>query len=173
MISFTNKDIEALALLNPVSANNNMIDVDTLIAKAHRQRSEHLRIMISAVSEKLGTAIRTRRENSKAASILRGMSNRELRDIGITRAEIDQVIYGEQVSNGGLLKKVSGVVASLASRYAQWRDHRNGFAQLMAMDARQLSDIGLTRGDVAAAVSGKVPLANDNTAKRNDGRQVS
>ncbi len=104
------------------------------------------------------------------------MTDRELKDLGITRGEIRQAVRGNAPAAPTLAQKLVKAFAPLFSRYNEWRNRREGYAQLMAMDARQLSDIGLTRGDIAAAVTGTATMANDNAvlaANNNDGRQVS
>jgi hypothetical protein len=62
------------------------------------------------------------------------------------------------------------------SKFIEAQKARAAYVHLMAMDARQLADIGLTRGDVAAAINGnKERLANDNMTQpgnNNDHRRA-
>ncbi len=178
-MSFTKRELEAIALLQPVtaSANVNTVDMDALIAKAHQLRSAYVRSLMSAAAAKIAAAYKTRRDYSKAVSTLHAMSNRELADIGLSRSEIETAVRGHMPAKVTLAQKIAGKLAPLAKRYADWRSRRQGYAQLMAMDLRQLSDIGLTRGEIEAAVAGKGSLANDNVAlaanNNASGRQVS
>ena len=176
MISFTKKELESIALLNPVTVNNNSIPMDILIAKAHRERSAFISGLIVKGFSKVATAYKTRRQNAIAMAQLHSMSNRELSDIGIARCDIHHAVLGE--TDNGKTPKVGlkALAALLVVKYEAWRQKRQGYAQLMAMDSRQLSDIGLTRGDIMAAVEGKgAVLANDNivAANTNSGRWAS
>lgn len=184
MISFTKADLEAIALINPVTtANSNKINVEALIAKAHQERSEYIVGMfaagfghIKAAFGKVAALYRAKRQNQLAIEQLQTMSNRELADLGVARSEIKHAVLGEDAAHVPLVKKVSQSFAALLKRYHNQQNFRSGYAQLMAMDSRQLSDIGLTRGDIAAAVAGNALQANDNVvapANNNGGRRVS
>ena len=177
MISFTNKDLEALALLRPGTANSNHIDYQAYIEKAHRDRSAYVSGLVAGAYRKVANAYTASRQNARAVSRLQAMSNRELADLGITRGEIKRSVLGYDVVKTSFASKIAAFVAPLAAKYKNWQQLRSGYAQLMAMDSRQLSDLGLTRGEIAAAVAGKTGiLANDNilgAANSNDGRQVS
>jgi|GEM_PF-3826063 len=177
MISFTKKELESIALLNPVQANTNTVQMDVLIAKAHRERSAYISGLFAKGFSKIALAYKTRRENAIAMEQLNGMSNRELSDIGIARCDIQHAVLGEVATRKTFRVAFKSFVAPIVANYENWRLKRQGYAQLMAMDARQLSDIGLTRGDIMAAVEGKgVVLANDNAiaaANNNSGRWAS
>ena len=179
-MSFTKKELEAIAMLQPVKANTNQVDMDAMIARAHQLRSEYVhdaaRAAFKAVFGGLAAAYRTRRDYNKAVNALEAMTDRELKDLGITRGDIRQAVRGNVPAAPTFAQKLVKAFAPLFSRYNEWRSRREGYAQLMAMDSRQLSDIGLTRGDVAAAVAGKAAMANDNVvpaANNNDGRRAS
>ncbi|MEH6403032.1 MAG: DUF1127 domain-containing protein [Sneathiella sp.] len=176
MISFTKKELESIALLNPVKAITKSAPMDVLIARAHRERSAFISGLVVKGFSKVATAYKTRRQNAIAMTQLHGMSNRELSDIGIARCDIEHAILGDTVNEKTPKVTFKAFVALLAVKYEAWRQQRQGYAQLMAMDSRQLSDIGLTRGDIMAAVEGKVSvLANDNivAANANSGRWAS
>ncbi len=176
MISFTKADLEAIAMISPVTANCNKVNMDELIARAHYERSAYITGLFKSGFKKIADAYRTRRQNSLAIAQLQSMSNRELSDMGVARCDISRAVLGEAAVRTPLSKKIATVLAPYFAKYEGWRSHRAGYAQLMAMDTRQLSDIGLTRGDIAAAVAGKGTLANDNViapANNNGGRKVS
>ncbi|MCG8490960.1 MAG: DUF1127 domain-containing protein [Sneathiellales bacterium] len=176
MIGLNEKDIDAIAMLKPATANNNKIDVQAYIDRAHYERSAYLTEAIAKVYNALKGKIAKSRANAKAIAQLQNMSGRELSDLGVARSEIRIAVMGDAAFRKPLLSKLATLVAPLVKSYEDWRSRREGYAQLMAMDARQLSDIGLTRGDIEAAVAGKGALANDNAvpaANNNDGRQAS
>jgi uncharacterized protein YjiS (DUF1127 family) len=193
MFSFNEKDLNAVAMLRPNVANNNTIDIDSAIANAHRLRSEYFRGMVgSAFSGLIAKYVRYR-SNQRAIAQLNAMSNYELSDLGVSRSNIEHAVMGEDamvrahrlrsIYVGSLIRSavskvvtvVSATIGSVASSYKETRLRKNGYQQLMAMDARQLSDIGLTRSQVSAAVSGRGSMANDNHAisNNNGGRKVS
>lgn len=176
MIGLNEKDIDAIALLKPATANNNKIDVQAYIDRAHYERSAYLTAAISNAFGAMKAKLAKSRANAKAIAQLQNMTGRELSDLGITRSEIRVAVMGDAAVKKPLSTKLAALVAPLVKSYEDWRSRREGYAQLMAMDARQLSDIGLTRGDIEAAVAGKGTLANDNVvaaANNNDGRQAS
>lgn len=175
-MSFTKADLEAIALLKPVTANSNKINIDALVAKAHYERSLYLRKLLANTFGKLIAAYRTNRANKNTIRELQGLSDLELHDIGVSRGGIKRAVLGEAAEHVSFGAKVKNKIASLMTSFQNRQISRAGYHQLMAMDSRQLSDIGLTRGDIAAAISGKAALANDNAvrpANNNGGRQVS
>ena len=177
MISFTKKELESIAMLNPVVVTTNNVPMDELIARAHRERSAFITGLIIAGLSKVAIAYRTRRQNAIALAQLQGMTNRELSDIGIARCDIEHAVLGDTASKATIGTMLKTVLVPIGAKIAAWRHNREGYAQLMAMDARQLSDIGLTRGDIMAAIDGKgIALANDNAvgaANNNSGRRAS
>lgn len=176
MIGLNDKDIDAIAMLKPATANNNKIDVQAYIDRAHYERSAYLTAAISKAVGTVKAKIAKSRANAKAMAQLQNMTSRELSDLGIARSEIRIAVMGDAAFRKPFFTQLATLVAPLVKSYEDWRSRREGYAQLMAMDARQLSDIGLTRGDIEAAVAGKGTLANDNAvpaANNNDGRQAS
>ncbi|WP_373087589.1 DUF1127 domain-containing protein [Sneathiella sp.] len=164
MMSYNKTDIEALALIEPVkSDNNNVVDTNAYIRRAHVMRSNYIKeLLVSAYANTVGR-YRKHRELKMARMSLYAMSDRELQDIGIARSEIDNAVEGYTSEIRTPLWK------TLARKWEQARKFRAGFAELVAMDARQLADIGLTRGDVEAAIAGKRNrLANDNQTAANN-----
>lgn len=47
-----------------------------------------------------------------------------------------------------LMSRVSAVVPALRGRYAQYQKFRQTHDELNALSARELNDLGLTRGDI-------------------------
>jgi uncharacterized protein YjiS (DUF1127 family) len=56
-----------------------------------------------------------------------------------------------------LVTGVTGIVGVIAAALRQWRERREATRSLLSLDDRLLKDIGLTRGDVWAAVHGEFP----------------
>jgi uncharacterized protein YjiS (DUF1127 family) len=78
-----------------------------------------------------------------AYSVLNGLDNRMLSDIGITRAEISDVVKG-------MHKAVSYPALSLdlVAPIAAWNRARQTANQLYKLEDRMLSDIGVVRGEI-------------------------
>ena len=173
MLSYSKNEIEALALIEPVEANNNNFDTNIYVHRAHQLRSEYLVEKLAALYD--GTVGRYRRHRALEAAkdSLYAMSGRELHDIGITRSEIDRAVEGKTEME---TVKKTGFWKSLAEKFIEAQKARAAYVHLMAMDTRQLADIGLTRGDIEAAVHGDMErLANDNQAQpsnNNDHRRA-
>lgn len=85
------------------------------------------------------------------------------RTVALARAH-RAALFGQAVGSAiaALLKGFSRLVA----RVAQARARRRELAQLLEMDDRMLKDIGLTRGEVFAAVDG--PSGLHDAAERRD-----
>ena len=84
---------------------------------------------------------------------LMAMDQRQLDDIGLARSEIHDAVYGRQVANGEALGR--GLMV-LGRRLAEWRRRQLARQELQELDDRTLSDIGLRRGDIEAAIRGAV-----------------
>lgn len=169
MLSYDKKAIEALALVEPIkSTNNNHIDTEALVRRAHKLRSEFVMNTLKSAFEATVGRYEKHRNIQTAKAALYSMSDRELQDIGINRSEIDFAVTGKSAS----APKVS-LWKNLAREWVKAQKTRAGYAHLIAMDARQLADIGLTRGDIEAAVNGKLyAQANDNrTVANNNGQR--
>ena len=84
---------------------------------------------------------------------LMAMDQRQLDDIGLTPSEIHDAVYGRQVANGEALAR--GLMA-LGRRLAEWRRRQLARQELLGLDDRILSDIGLRRSDIEAVIRGVV-----------------
>ncbi|WP_025898455.1 DUF1127 domain-containing protein [Sneathiella glossodoripedis] len=181
MISFTEKDLDDLAMFAPavskagtpkLIANNNGINMDRIIADAHRARSEQAHRMVADIVSSLKARIAEYRKTQTAIAQLQAMSDRELSDLRVTRSNIVHAVKGDKAAKTSKIKPVLAWIGRMGEKVAEWRMRREGYHQLMAMDARQLSDIGLTRGDIANVMSGKSALANDNVRAANTNKDV-
>lgn len=195
MIGYTTKDIEAVAMLRPVTATQakpHQRNVEKLVAKARLERSLYVGGMIKRLFS--GNAITTgifaflkqvvaqykaSREALKAAEKLFAMTPRQLEDLGLSYRDIDAAVYGRNKKRSTLTAGLTAWVKDAASRFSQWRKDRAGYAELMALDDRGLADLGICRGEIAAvcrygrnAVNAR---ANDNVntkAANDDHRQA-
>ncbi|MEH6475551.1 MAG: DUF1127 domain-containing protein [Sneathiella sp.] len=175
MFSFTEKDLDAVALLKPVTANNNKINIDAAIAAAHKARSEHMYSMIDALFTGVAKLYTSYTAKQTAIAQLNAMSNSELSDLGVSRSNIKNAVMGEVAFKTPVSTRVKKLFSGLQTSFEGWQRRRVGYALLMAMDTRQLNDIGLTRSGILAAMNSEGGLANDNqfAANNNGGRKVS
>jgi uncharacterized protein YjiS (DUF1127 family) len=52
---------------------------------------------------------------------------------------------------------VAGIAGAVVALVRRWRDRRRASHELLSLDDRLLKDIGITRGDIWAAVHGELP----------------
>lgn len=63
---------------------------------------------------------------------------------------------GQAVSPGSVINfPQQNVKTGVFSRLRRWRERRRAFADLMALDDRLLRDIGISRGEIRAAIIGR------------------
>ncbi|MZR31264.1 DUF1127 domain-containing protein [Sneathiella litorea] len=163
MISYGKKEVEALALIEPVNTNITEIDTEYYLNKARELRSKYFAEKVSALFQvTVGKYLRNR-EIEEAKGALYRMSDRELRDIGITRAEIDRAVEGTPELEP---VKKNGFWTSFITKFLEAQTARAAYVHLMAMNSRELADIGLTRSEIEAAIKGdRKYRANDNLAQ--------
>lgn len=132
------------------------------------------------------------REERHAVARLGTLNDHQLADIGLDRSDLFNVAAGvtrlddvlalrrgerEQASSGQDVATTSvgasdhdhGLSGALRRFIAKSRDraeHRRQVKQLLAMDERQLRDIGLNRGDLIAVEMGQLSLAELNEARQ-------
>jgi uncharacterized protein YjiS (DUF1127 family) len=160
MISYGKQEIEALALIEPVNTNKIRIDADAYIRRAHELRSQYFTEKLSNLYQATVGKYLRNREIQLAKNALYNMSERELKDIGITRNEIDRAVEGRKEMEASQKK---GFWTTLATRFMEAQTSRAAYVHLMSMNSRELADIGLTRSEIEAAVKGhRNYRANDN-----------
>ncbi|MEX0583586.1 MAG: DUF1127 domain-containing protein [Sneathiella sp.] len=163
MISYGKKEMEALASIEPINTNSVVVDTEKFIRKAHELRSEFMTDALWAFYQSTVGKYKHYRELEAAKTNLYAMSDRELKDIGITRSEIDRVVEGKREMK---MTQKAGFWQSLLNRFVEAQKTRAAYVHLLAMDSRQLADIGLTRGEIEVAVNGnRKGRANDNLAQ--------
>lgn len=164
MNNYSIKDIEALAQLQSGQSNNNFVNIDGLIYRAHVLRSQYITKLFSGLYNGVVGGFLKSRELAAAKRHLYAMSDHELKDLGITRSDIENAVEG--VTSQDAQPKRSLLIRgfkAIAAKFVQAQEARAAYAVLMAMSSRELSDIGLTRGEINTAVHGGYPrLANDN-----------
>lgn len=102
-------------------------------------------------------SVRRTLERAAIARELSALDDRELADIGLTRADITSVAEASVAQNGQ-----PGVVAAfgvllhdlLVAPVVLWNKRRAAFGALNALDDRMLSDIGVTRAEIGSVVKG-------------------
>jgi uncharacterized protein YjiS (DUF1127 family) len=80
---------------------------------------------------------------------LRMLDERMLRDIGVTKSDIERVA-AESV--GGNEWVVVSLAKHIGRKLAAWASRRDAYRRLMALDDRMLADIGLNRAEIPAVV---------------------
>lgn len=86
---------------------------------------------------------------AQIARELQSLDERMLRDIGVTKSEIDRVA-AESV--GGEEWVVVALAKYLGRKLAAWSSRRDAYRRLTALDDRMLADIGLSRAEIPAVV---------------------
>jgi uncharacterized protein YjiS (DUF1127 family) len=166
MMIFSKKEREAIALFDPTTAGR---DCEDKKGKALETRER-----LAASCRQMVRAYRQYRKKKASEKYLYRMSDRELRDIGIVRTEIDSLMM---TSTNFLFRNILVFVQSKLKKFGKARSARSDYIHLTRMDARHLSDIGLTRGDINSAFLGtKIKFANENlgrTSNDNKNRRAS
>ncbi len=88
---------------------------------------------------------------AKIARELRMLDERMLSDIGLSPSDIDRIAV-ESVGGKGEGVALS-LVVYVGRKIANWAHKRAAYRNLMALDDRMLTDIGLTRSDIPGLVS--------------------
>ncbi len=86
---------------------------------------------------------------AQIAHELRSLDDRMLKDIGITRADIDRVAAESAGGGDGI---VVALVKHVVRKLAAWSARRDAYRRLMALDDRMLADIGISRAEIPALV---------------------
>ena len=86
---------------------------------------------------------------AQIARELQSLDERMLRDIGVSKSEIDRVA-AESV--GGEQWVVVALAKYIGRKLAAWSSRRDAYRRLTALDDRMLADIGLRRTDIPAVV---------------------
>ncbi len=135
-----------------------------VIARARRLHAEAfdraLR-QLAGLLRKGVSQLRDWRDKRRAADELNAMDDRNLQDIGLSRADIMMAVYGHPVGFAARLRR-------LMATFEAARQGKVARDELMHMDDRSLEDLGLNRADVAYYTSGKA-----NAGAANEDRRVA
>jgi len=88
-------------------------------------------------------------KRSQVLRELQGLDERMLRDIGVSRSEIDRVAAD---AVGGDDWVVVALAKYVGRKLALWAHRRDAYRRLTALDDRMLADIGLSRAEIPAVV---------------------
>lgn len=128
----------------------NRDEIDALVRHAHGERNAALTEAIAGAIAGVVLWFRARREKAVALRELRELDPRTLADIGVTRSELSELIYGAHkagpVLRGQML--VDFVENKLLRPYRTWRLTARTRNELSALDDTALRDIGIKRGQI-------------------------
>ena len=159
MISYTNKDIEAVAMLRPAKAAQAKIyqkDIEKLIAKARQERS----VYIGGFFKKIFGA-----QNSDAvASSVIDFPQTTVNTSGVM--DVDSLlVQARREQARAFAAAITSALKQVATKYRSHRDARKAADKLFSMSSRELDDLGLTHGDVEAVVYGRTKDRSALTAR--------
>jgi len=117
-------------------------EFNSAMNRAREMQSKYIVRAMGAPFRALARAFKGWKANRLAHDRLLQMNNRMLNDIGLTRADIDAM------DQGAGLTWVSDLSVRMTAAFKTWNANRRARADLLALDARTLDDIGLTRAEV-------------------------
>jgi uncharacterized protein YjiS (DUF1127 family) len=88
-------------------------------------------------------------KRARIARELRQLDERMLRDVGLSRSDIDRIAA---LSCGGQEWVAVSLAKHLVRKFVAWFARRDTYRRLMALDDRMLADIGLNRAEIPALV---------------------
>ena len=102
------------------------------------------------VREGVVQPLRQRLHRRRAMAELHGLSDRALKDIGVERGQIENLVERMQIAAPRTSRPETGPLAALR----RWIVRRRAIKTLNALDDRLLEDIGLVRSHIPAFVRG-------------------
>jgi uncharacterized protein YjiS (DUF1127 family) len=119
-------------------------------AGAHSPRP----VSIGAATRSLWQAIRAPLLRATIARRLERLDERILADIGVNRWEIDAIAERAVARRTpGFRSALADLIAALAAGLKTWSQRRIAYRELMALDDRMLSDIGISRADIPEVIA--------------------
>jgi uncharacterized protein YjiS (DUF1127 family) len=173
-MGYLTNDISAVAAINTAYINDNKVDEAALIKHAKTMRSRDIFKKLSSLSEKALGRYKLSLRTKAAKRELFAMSDRELSDLGVSRGEIDYVVDGKGQSpddstigsKPGYFKILGRKFNEARKKYAEYVRLAADYERLVAMDARQLADIGLMRDDIDVALKPRSIRSDNDNDKR-------
>lgn len=125
-------------------------EIDALVRQAHGERNAAL---VEAIAGAIAGAIlwfRARREKAMALRELQDLDARTLADIGVTRGDLSELVYGARRAGPALRGEmlVNFIENKLLRPYRAWRLTARTRNELSALDDAALRDIGIERGQI-------------------------
>jgi uncharacterized protein YjiS (DUF1127 family) len=117
-------------------------EIDTVATSVTGRRAPTLTVALVDLFAAAGKVFVAWRERRIAERELRGLDDRMLRDIGISRSDIPQVAAGRPIS--AKADEANDALEGLR----RWIRSRAVAKELNTLDSRTLSDIGMIRGDI-------------------------
>jgi len=162
-------------------------ELDELVRRAQAHRAQVIGEMIAKGIVGVVNAVRRWDEKRLAVRELSALDDRLLRDIGVSRDEIKDLVHSAaragSTARGELL--VDFVQAAIVEPFRRWRLRARTRAELSALDDSMLRDIGVERGQIdgiaeavangegfargdayAAVPAGTVPAAANSNIRR-------
>jgi uncharacterized protein YjiS (DUF1127 family) len=112
---------------------------------------------LAVFAKRVINSVRHSLERTAIGRELAALNDRELADIGLTRAEISTVAEKSVTvpAQPGLVAAFGEMLHDLVvAPVALWNKRRVAFSALNALDNRMLADIGVTRAEIADVVKG-------------------
>lgn len=154
MYDGTNFKTPEPAAMRPLSLS----DADVLIQRAYAQRNVAIAEALASLFVAPVLWLRRRFENAAAARELLSLDDRSLDDIGVSRADIHEMVYGARKAGPQLRGEMlmNFLSDKIVRPIRAWRLRERTRRELMQLDDAMLRDIGVERGQIegiAAAVA--------------------
>jgi uncharacterized protein YjiS (DUF1127 family) len=117
-------------------------EIDAVAASTSGRRAPTLAVALVDLFAAVAMKIVAWQERHAAEHELRGLDDRMLRDIGISRSDIREVAAGRPIS--ARAEEANEALEGLR----RWIRSRAAAKELNALDSRTLNDIGMVRGDI-------------------------
>ncbi len=137
-----------IAVRHPINRG----EIDALVRRAHSERNAAMAEAIAGVVAGAILWYRQRRAKAVALRELQELDARTLADIGVTRFDLSELVYGARragpILRGEML--VSFIEDKVLRPYRAWRLAARTRNELAALDDAALRDIGIERGQIDA-----------------------
>lgn len=141
-------------------------EIDSVATSAAGRRAPTLTVALVDLFAALAKGIVAWQQRRAAERELRGLDDRMLRDIGISRSDIRQVAAGRPIT--AKADEASDALEGLR----RWIRSRAAAKELNTLDSRTLNDIGMVRGDIDW-VAEELALRSLRPANTNNASQVA